>query len=82
MSSAAVVISILSVKHADVIKRGNMVEYGFSARMYLRIEMSCCYALSLRFRRLPERGWSWRSGLLVYPVGREVDRTAKERMIA
>ena len=58
-----------------------MVEYGLSARMYLRIEMSCCYALSLHFRRLPERGWSWRSGLLVYPVGREVDRTAKEGTI-
>ena len=28
MSSAAAVISILRVKHAAVIKRGNMVEYG------------------------------------------------------
>ena len=37
--------------------------------LYLQIEKSCCYVLSWRFRKLPGRGWSGRSGLLENPVG-------------
>ena len=37
--------------------------------LYLRIVKSCCYVLSWRFRKLPGRGWSGRSGLLENPVG-------------